>query len=80
MLQNKFMSVVGECKSKVLPFDILGNEIFSSEGKTNKDTSAMIGEMAVTAANVLLADIRDKIIHGGASVKCWGQIMLGSYI
>ena len=43
MLQNKFMSVVGECKSKVLPFDILGNEIFSSEGKTNKDTSAMIG-------------------------------------
>ena len=43
MFHNKSMPVFGECKSKVLPFDILGNEIFSSEGKTNKDKSAMIG-------------------------------------
>ena len=36
MLQNKSMSVVGECHSKVLPLDRLINEIFSPEDKKTK--------------------------------------------
>ena len=60
MFQNKSIPVVGECQSKFLAFYRLRNELFSPEGDTNKETSAMIGEMAVTAAKALLADIRDK--------------------
>ena len=38
--------------------------LFSPEDDTNKETSTMIGEMAVTAAKALLVDIRD----GGKSM------------
>ena len=76
MFQNKSMPVVGECQGKVFPFARLRNELFSPEEETNKETSDMIGFMVVTAAKAMLADIRDgKKGYGGASVKCWGQIM-----
>ena len=59
MFQNKSMPVVGECQSKVFPFAILHNELFSPDCNTNKDTYAMIGEMAVTADKALLSKIWD---------------------
>ena len=78
MFQNKSIPVVDECHSKVLQFTRLRNELFSTEYDTNKETSSMIGEMTVTADKALLADIWDeKNINGGASVKCWGKILLG---
>ena len=43
-----------------MPFSRLINELLSSEDDINKDTSAMIEVMVVTAAKVLLADIRDE--------------------
>ena len=77
MFQNKSMPVVGEFHIKVLPFARLRNQLFSTEDNTNKDTSSMIREMEVTTYKDLLSIIPDKKIHGRASVKCWGQILLG---
>ena len=54
------MVIVGECQSNIFPFYILLNEIFSTEDDTNKETSAMIGGMAVGAAKALLSEIRDE--------------------
>ena len=54
------MHVVGECQSKVLPFSRLQNELFSLEEDTNKETYDMIGDMAVTVAKALLANILDE--------------------
>ena len=51
------MLVIGECKSKVLPFNILCNEIFSPEEDTNKDTCTIL---VVTAAKALLSEIWDE--------------------
>ena len=70
MFQNKSMPVVGKCQSKVFTFDRLQNELLSPENNTNKYTSVMIGEILVTADKALLAEIRDKKIHGKAYVKC----------
>ena len=55
MFQKKSMPVVGECQSKVLPFFRLHNDLLSQEDETNKDTSVMLGEMAVTEAKALIA-------------------------
>ena len=77
MFQHKYMPVVGECHSKVFLFIKLFNDLFSPEDDTNKKTSDMIGEMEVTADKELLADIWDEKIHGGASLKFWGEIVLG---
>ena len=60
MFQNKSMPVVGECQSKFLTFTRLCNELLSPEYETNKETSTMIGEMAVTAAKALLSETRDE--------------------
>ena len=57
IFQKKSMLVIGECKSKVLPFNILCNEIFSPEEDTNKDTCTIL---VVTAAKALLANIWDE--------------------
>ena len=77
MFQNKSIPVVGEYQSKVLTFSRMRNEIFSPLDNTNRETSDMIGDMTVTSAKALLTNIRDKKIHGGVSVKCWGQILMG---
>ena len=75
--QNNYMPVVGESQSKVLPFARLRNKLFLPEDDTKKDKSDMIGEMDVTAAKALLADIQDeKKGYGGAYVKCWGHFLL----
>ena len=58
MFQNKSMPVVGECQSKVFPLARMRNNICSKEDDTKKETSAMIGEMAVTAAKALLSEMR----------------------
>ena len=59
MFQNNSTPVVGECRSKVLTFTILYNYLFSPDDGTNKNTCAMIGEMAVTADKALLSKIWD---------------------
>ena len=46
-------------QSKILTFAILCTDLYSPEDYTNKEISAMIGEIAVTVAKVILADIRD---------------------
>ena len=56
--QNKSMYVVGEFHSKVFPFYRLINDLFSPEDDNNKETSSMIGKMAVTSAKALLAKIK----------------------
>ena len=60
MFQNNSMPVVCECCSKVFPFARLLNEIFSTEDDTNKETSAMIGEIVVTKTKALLSEIWDE--------------------
>ena len=53
------MYVVGEFHSKVFPFYRLINDLFSPEDDNNKETSSMIGKMAVTSAKALLFNIQD---------------------
>ena len=71
------MHIVGECHGTVFPYAKLWNELLSPEYNIDKDTSAMVGEMYIIAAKALLAKIQYEKKHGGASVKCWWQIMLG---
>ena len=55
MFQYKYMPVVGECQSKFFPFTVLCNELFSPEDKTSKETSSVIGGIAVRSAKEMLS-------------------------
>ena len=57
MFQNKSIPHVGEYQSKVFTFYRKRNKLLSPDDKAKKETSVMIGEMAVTAAKALLSDI-----------------------
>ena len=59
IFQNKSMPVVSECQSNMFPLYRLRNDLFLPKDNTKKETSVMIGEMAVTATKALLANIRD---------------------
>ena len=58
-------------------FTRLRNELFSPEDDTKKETSDMIGEVAVTSAKALLAEIRDEIkaaaehLSSAGGRLCW---------
>ena len=60
MFQNKSLTVVSKCQSKVFQLSRLSNELLSTDNKTNKDTSSMIGDMVVTADKALLSGIWDE--------------------